>query len=163
MCTEPLNHTPGDVIVTIRGGRPAGGLRVRKSSPDGRVNSKKGAQSSLVDGSAGDGWERVGGASWVEARMMTTHDLYAIYLVAYDEASHFRSGSLPAAPAGLASRLRRMLSVERTIEELARHDATNGTPSARGPPSSGRSPTEPGCSREWPRARGTRMTGRTHR
>jgi hypothetical protein len=59
---------------------------------------------------------------------MTTHDLYAIYLVAYGEASHFRSGGLPAIPGGLASRLRRMLSVERTIEELARHDASNGTP-----------------------------------
>jgi hypothetical protein len=64
----------------------------------------------------------------MEAHTMTTHDLYAIYLVAYGEASHFRSGGLPPAPAGLASRLRRMLSVERTIEELARHDATNGTP-----------------------------------
>ncbi len=25
MRTKPLNHTPGDGIVTIRGGRPAGG------------------------------------------------------------------------------------------------------------------------------------------
>jgi hypothetical protein len=61
----------------------------------------------------------------MEAQTMTTHDLYAIYLVACGEASHFRSGGLPPAPSGLASRLRRMLSVERTIGELARHDATN--------------------------------------
>jgi hypothetical protein len=63
----------------------------------------------------------------VEANM-TNHDLHAIYLAAYAEASHFRSGGLPALPANLASRIRRMLTVERTIEELARHDATNGTP-----------------------------------
>jgi len=59
---------------------------------------------------------------------MTVHDLYAIYLLAYAEASHFHSGALPDGPSRLASRLRQRLSVERTIEELARHDATNGTP-----------------------------------
>jgi len=59
---------------------------------------------------------------------MTVHDLYAIYLRAYAQASHFHSGALPSAPSRLASRLREMLSVEHTIEELARHDATNGTP-----------------------------------
>ena len=59
---------------------------------------------------------------------MTNHDLYAIYVTAYAETSHFRSGGPTGLPGGLASRLRRMLSVERTIEELARHDATNGTP-----------------------------------
>ena len=59
---------------------------------------------------------------------MTVHDLYAIYLLAYAEASHFHSGALPSAPSRLASRLRQMISIEHTIEELARHDATNGTP-----------------------------------
>jgi hypothetical protein len=60
--------------------------------------------------------------------MTTNHDLYAIYLFAYAEASHFRSGGMTGAPGRLASRLRQMISVERTIEELARHEATNGTP-----------------------------------
>jgi hypothetical protein len=59
---------------------------------------------------------------------MTVQDLYAIYLRAYAEASHFHSGALPDAPSLLASRRRPMIPVERTIEELARHDATNGTP-----------------------------------
>jgi len=59
---------------------------------------------------------------------MTVHDLYAIYLLAYAEASHFHSGALPNAPSQPASRLRQMISVEHTIEELARHEATNGTP-----------------------------------
>jgi len=59
---------------------------------------------------------------------MTSHDLYAIYAGAYAESSHFESGRLHDAPAGLARRLRRLLSVERTIEELARHDATDGRP-----------------------------------
>jgi hypothetical protein len=62
---------------------------------------------------------------------MTNHDLYAIYLLEYAEASHFRGGGLPGlpgVPGRLASRLRRMLSVERTIQELARNDATNGSP-----------------------------------
>ncbi len=59
---------------------------------------------------------------------MTSHDLYAIYASAYAESSHFESGRLPDAPAGLARRLRSFLSVERTIEELARHDATDGRP-----------------------------------
>jgi hypothetical protein len=59
---------------------------------------------------------------------MTNHELYAIYLLAYADASHFRSGGLPSAPSRLASRLRQMISVEHTIEELARHEATNGTP-----------------------------------
>jgi hypothetical protein len=57
---------------------------------------------------------------------MTSHDLYPIYAAAYAESSHFESGRMPDAPAGLARRLRRFLSVERTIEELARHDATDG-------------------------------------
>jgi hypothetical protein len=59
---------------------------------------------------------------------MTSHDLYAIYAGAYAESSHFESGRLLDAPAGLARRLRRILSVERTIGELARHDATDGRP-----------------------------------
>ena len=59
---------------------------------------------------------------------MTNHDLFAIYLLAYAESSHFRSGGLPSAPSRLASRFRQMISVEQTIEELARHEATNGTP-----------------------------------
>ena len=59
---------------------------------------------------------------------MTNHELYAIYLLAYADASHFRSGGLPGAQSRLASRLRQMISVEHTIEELARHEATNGTP-----------------------------------
>ena len=59
---------------------------------------------------------------------MTSHDLYAIYAAAYVESSHFQSGRLPDAPPGLARRLRRLLSAERTIEELARHDATDGRP-----------------------------------
>jgi hypothetical protein len=59
---------------------------------------------------------------------MTNHELYAIYLLAYADASHFRSGGLPSAPSRLVSRLRQMISVEHTIEELARHEATNGTP-----------------------------------
>jgi hypothetical protein len=59
---------------------------------------------------------------------MTNHELYAIYLLAYADASHFRSGGLPSAPSRLASRLRQWISVEHTIEELARHEATNGTP-----------------------------------
>ncbi|MEI6224681.1 MAG: hypothetical protein WCS72_08000 [Deltaproteobacteria bacterium] len=59
---------------------------------------------------------------------MTSHDLYAIYAGAYAESSHFESGRLHDAPAGLARRLRRFLTVERTIEELARHDATDGRP-----------------------------------
>jgi len=59
---------------------------------------------------------------------MTSHDLYAIYAAAYVESSHFTSGHLPEAPPGLARRLRDMLSTERTIEELARQDATDGKP-----------------------------------
>jgi len=59
---------------------------------------------------------------------MTSHDLYAIYAAAYAESSHFTSGHLPDAPPGLARRLRSFLSAERTIEELARHDATDGKP-----------------------------------
>ena len=59
---------------------------------------------------------------------MTSHDLYAVYAAAYAESSHFESGRLHAAPAGLARTLRRFLTVERTIEELARHDATDGKP-----------------------------------
>jgi len=59
---------------------------------------------------------------------MTNHELYVIYLLAYADASHFRSGGLPSGPGRLASRLRQMISVEHTIEELARHEATNGTP-----------------------------------
>lgn len=59
---------------------------------------------------------------------MTSHDLYAIYAAAYAESSHFQSGRLADAPAGLTRRLRRLLSAERTIEELARHDATDGKP-----------------------------------
>ena len=59
---------------------------------------------------------------------MTSTDLYLIYVQAYAESSHFEGERMPAAPAGLSLRLRRMLSVERTIVELARNDATNGTP-----------------------------------
>lgn len=59
---------------------------------------------------------------------MTSHDLYAIYAAAYVESSHFESGHLPEAPPGLARRLRSFLSTERTIEELAKHDATDGRP-----------------------------------
>lgn len=59
---------------------------------------------------------------------MSSHDLYAIYAAAYAESSHFESGRAIDLPAGLARRLRRLLSVERTIEELARHDATDGRP-----------------------------------
>ena len=59
---------------------------------------------------------------------MTSHDLYAIYAAAYVESSHFESGRLPEAPPGLARRLRDLLSAERTIEEMARHDATDGKP-----------------------------------
>jgi len=59
---------------------------------------------------------------------MTSTDLYTIYVHAYAESSHFEGDRLPGPPAGLSLRLRRMLSVERTIVELARHDATNGTP-----------------------------------
>lgn len=59
---------------------------------------------------------------------MTSHDLYAIYASAYAESSHFESALLPDAPAGLGRRLRSYLSAERTIEELARHDATDGKP-----------------------------------
>ncbi len=50
-------------------------------------------------------------------------DLYAIYADAYEESSHFRSGR---AAAGLTRRLRQLLSVERAIGELGRHDATDG-------------------------------------
>jgi hypothetical protein len=59
---------------------------------------------------------------------MTSHDLYAIYSAAYAESSHFESGCPAEVPAGLARRLRSFLSAERTIEELARHDATDGNP-----------------------------------
>ncbi len=59
---------------------------------------------------------------------MTSHDLYAIYAAAYAESSHFESGLLAGEPYGLAQRLRQLLSVERTIEELARYDATDGRP-----------------------------------
>lgn len=59
---------------------------------------------------------------------MTSHDLYAIYASAYAESSHFESRRLPDAPAGLARRLRRLISAERAIEELGRHDATDGRP-----------------------------------
>ncbi len=59
---------------------------------------------------------------------MTTNDLYAIYAGAYADASHFESRRLPEAPARLARQIRRLLSVERAIEELARHDATDGRP-----------------------------------
>jgi hypothetical protein len=58
---------------------------------------------------------------------MTNHDLYAIYLSAYAEASHFR-GALPGVPGRLVSSLRQLLSAGRTVEELARNDATNGSP-----------------------------------
>ncbi|HET8724471.1 MAG TPA: hypothetical protein VFM53_09750 [Anaeromyxobacteraceae bacterium] len=59
---------------------------------------------------------------------MTSADLYAIYVDAYAEASPF-AGERPARPpSGLRRRLRRMLFVERTIVELGRHDATNGSP-----------------------------------
>jgi hypothetical protein len=46
---------------------------------------------------------------------MTSSDLYAIYVDAYAESSHFEGGRLPGQPAGLSLRLRRMLSVERTL------------------------------------------------
>ena len=59
---------------------------------------------------------------------MTSSDLYPIYVQAYAESSHFEGDRMPLPPAGLGLRLRRMLTVERTIVELARHDATNGTP-----------------------------------
>ncbi len=59
---------------------------------------------------------------------MTSADLYAIYVDAYAESSHFHGEQMPTAPPGLRRRLRRMLFVERTIVELGRHDATNGTP-----------------------------------
>ncbi|MEI7703147.1 MAG: hypothetical protein WCK73_00970 [Deltaproteobacteria bacterium] len=59
---------------------------------------------------------------------MTSHDLYAIYASAYAEWSHFESGKPPQSLAGLGGRLRRLLSIERAIEELGRHDATDGRP-----------------------------------
>ena len=59
---------------------------------------------------------------------MTSHDLYALYASAYAESSHFESRRLPGAPVRLARTLRRLLSAERAIEELARHDATDGRP-----------------------------------
>jgi hypothetical protein len=59
---------------------------------------------------------------------VTSHDLYAIYAGAYAESSHFESRPALEVPRGLGTRLNRMLSLARTIEELARHDATNGTP-----------------------------------
>ena len=59
---------------------------------------------------------------------MTSHDLYAIYAAAYAESSHFEDGRMPDAPPGLGRRLRRFLSAEQNIEELARHDATDGRP-----------------------------------
>jgi hypothetical protein len=59
---------------------------------------------------------------------MTSHDLYAIYAASYAESSHFESGRPQAVPSGLAGRLRRLLSAERAIEELGRHDATDGRP-----------------------------------
>jgi hypothetical protein len=59
---------------------------------------------------------------------MTSHDLYSIYAAAYAESSHFESGRQLPVPAGLAGRLRRLLSAERAIEELGRHDATDGRP-----------------------------------
>ena len=59
---------------------------------------------------------------------MTSHDLYAVYASAYVELSHFESRRVPEVPPGLARRFRRLLTVERTIEELARHDATDGRP-----------------------------------
>ncbi len=62
---------------------------------------------------------------------MTTHDLYAIYAAAYSESSHFESGRPPAPRPGLAGRIHRLLSVERAIEELGRHDATDGRPMRR--------------------------------
>jgi hypothetical protein len=68
------------------------------------------------------------GAFLEETQKMTSHDLYAIYTQAYVESSHFQTGHLLDAPPGLARQLRRFLSAERTIEELARHDATDGRP-----------------------------------
>jgi hypothetical protein len=68
------------------------------------------------------------GAFIEEAEEMTSHDLYAIYAEAYVESSHFQTGHPLVAPPGLGRRLRRLLSAERTIEELARHDATDGRP-----------------------------------
>jgi hypothetical protein len=68
------------------------------------------------------------GAFLEETEEMTSHDLYAIYAGAYVESSHFQTGHPLDAPPGLAGRLRRLLSTERTIEELARHDATDGRP-----------------------------------
>ena len=59
---------------------------------------------------------------------MTNHDLYAIYLAAYGEASHFRTRGSPGPACGIAFALRRMVAAARAIEDLARHDATNGTP-----------------------------------
>ena len=62
---------------------------------------------------------------------MTTHDLYAIYAASYAEWTHFsgfEGGRVPVSPATLATRLRRLLSLERTIEELGRNDATDGRP-----------------------------------
>jgi hypothetical protein len=63
-----------------------------------------------------------------ETEEMTSHDLYPIYAEAYVESSHFQTGHPLDAPPGLAGRLRRLLSAERTIEDLARHDATDGRP-----------------------------------
>jgi hypothetical protein len=59
---------------------------------------------------------------------MTSSDLYAIYVDAYAESSHFEGRPVHEAPQGVHRRLTRMLFVERTIVELGRHDATNGTP-----------------------------------
>ncbi len=59
---------------------------------------------------------------------MTSQDLYPVYVQSYRESSHFHSRPLPVPTTGIGSRLRRLLSVARLIEELGRDDATDGRP-----------------------------------
>jgi hypothetical protein len=59
---------------------------------------------------------------------MTSQDLYPVYVQAYLESSHFQSRPLAVPETGIGSRLRRLLSVARLIEELGRDDATDGRP-----------------------------------
>lgn len=57
---------------------------------------------------------------------MTSQDLYAIYVSEYATTPHFDVRRPERKPEGVRSRLRRLLSLGRLIEDLARHDAHNG-------------------------------------
>lgn len=59
---------------------------------------------------------------------MTNHRLYAIYVSAYADSSHFAGNgeNTPWAAAGIESAW--LSSTERAVAEFATDDATNGTP-----------------------------------